>query len=120
MQPGRWDTSVGGHLDAGEDYHSGALREMAEELGIVGKSLEFLYSYAHRNAFESENVATFLVCYDGTIHYDSQEIDAVAYYSSDEIAQMLGSGILTPNFEQEWGFFLQWAEQQGGLNSLFP
>lgn len=119
VQPGRWDTSVGGHLDPGEDYHAGALREMAEELGIVGQTLKFLYSYPHRNAFESENVSTFLVRYDGELRVDPQEIEDVAFYSEDEIAQMLGSGILTPNFEQEWGLFLKWAEEKGGLKSLF-
>lgn len=120
VQPGRWDTSVGGHLDPGEDYRAGALREMAEELGIVGQVLEHLYSYPHRNAFESENVTTFWVRYDGDLRFAPQEIDAVAFYSAAEIAQMLGSGILTPNFEHEWGLFLQWAEQRGGLKSLFP
>ncbi len=34
IQPGRWDTSVGGHLDPGEDYLEAAYREMREELGI--------------------------------------------------------------------------------------
>jgi isopentenyldiphosphate isomerase len=29
--PGCWDTSAAGHLDAGEDYHAAALRELGEE-----------------------------------------------------------------------------------------
>ena len=33
IQPGKWDTSVGGHLDPGEDYRAAAVREMGEELG---------------------------------------------------------------------------------------
>lgn len=119
VQPGRWDTSVGGHLDPGEDYRDGALREMAEELGVVGQELNYLYSYPHRNAFESENVSTFLVRYDGPFRFDTQEIDGIDFYTATQIAQMLGSGVLTPNFEHEWGLFLQWAEQKGGLKALF-
>ncbi len=119
VQPGRWDTSVGGHLDPGEDYLSGALREMAEELNIINQPLEVLYSYRHRNDFESENVTSFYLCYDGSVRFDPNEIEEVAFYSVEEIAQMLGSGTLTPNFEHEWGLFLGWANKQGGLKSLF-
>ncbi len=32
--PERWDSSAAGHLDAGEDYLTAALREVEEELGI--------------------------------------------------------------------------------------
>ena len=28
IQPGKWDTSVGGHLDPGENYLTAAVREM--------------------------------------------------------------------------------------------
>ena len=36
IQPGKWDTSVGGHLDHGEDYETAARRELREELGFTG------------------------------------------------------------------------------------
>ena len=45
IQPGKWDTSVGGHLKPGEDYQAAAYRELAEELGICGVELTFLYKY---------------------------------------------------------------------------
>ena len=35
IQPGKWDTAVGGHLDPGEGYLEGALRELREELGVT-------------------------------------------------------------------------------------
>lgn len=42
--PGLWDTSAGGHVDSGEDYDSAAIREMAEELGVVSDSgLKYLF-----------------------------------------------------------------------------
>lgn len=119
VQPGRWDTSVGGHLDPGEDYRAGALREMAEELSIINQPLDFLYAYPHRNDFESENVASFWLCYDGSVEFDPMEIEEVAYFSPEQIAQKLGSGFLTPNFEHEWSLFLAWASKNGGLKTLF-
>ncbi|MSU33955.1 MAG: NUDIX domain-containing protein [Pedosphaera sp.] len=33
--PGVWDSSASGHLDSGETYEACALREVAEELGII-------------------------------------------------------------------------------------
>lgn len=42
-QPGRWDTSAAGHLDAGEDYAVAAVRELEEELGLRAETgLRFL------------------------------------------------------------------------------
>ena len=34
IQPGKWDTAVGGHVDFGEDIPTALLRETREELGI--------------------------------------------------------------------------------------
>jgi len=33
--PHRWTTSCSGHVDAGEDYDTAAVRELVEELGII-------------------------------------------------------------------------------------
>jgi isopentenyl-diphosphate delta-isomerase type 1 len=107
VQPGRWDTSVGGHLNPGESYRAGAIREMREELGIVSGDVVFLYAYQLRNEYESENVATFLLRYDGMIRPDPEEIEEVRSFSPGEIEDLLGKGFFTPNFEQEWAMFCQ-------------
>lgn len=111
IQPGKWDTSVGGHLDPGEDYLAAARREMAEELGLVGLPLTFLYHSRIRNEIESENVATFLACHGGEVHPNPQEIDQVRFWSGADIEAALGTGILTPNFEQEWQAYNVWIRQ---------
>jgi len=105
IQPGKWDTSVGGHLDPGEDYEKAACREMKEELGIDGISLTYLYNYPLRNEVESENVTTYLCRYDGAIDFDPKEITEVRFWEPAEIEARLGSGIFTPNFEEEFGFY---------------
>ena len=38
--PGCWDSSCSGHVDAGEDYHTAARRELGEELGLFDTSYE--------------------------------------------------------------------------------
>jgi isopentenyldiphosphate isomerase len=106
IQPGRWDTSVGGHLDPGESYLMAARREMREELGIEGIPLTWLYASKIRNEIESENVSTYLARYDGEVHFAADEIDEVRFWSAAEIDAALGTGVFTPNFEEEWGLWL--------------
>lgn len=38
--PGRWDHSAAGHVDEGETYEEAAYREMNEEIGITGITLQ--------------------------------------------------------------------------------
>jgi isopentenyldiphosphate isomerase len=111
IQPGKWDTSVGGHLDPGEDYLTAARREMAEEIGVSGVPLIFLYHSQMRNAIESENIATFLACYDGPLQANPNEIDELRFWTAVEIAAACGDGRLTPNFEQEWELFCAWQQR---------
>jgi len=107
IQPGKWDTSVGGHLDPGEDYLAAAGREMLEELGIA-VPLTFLYYSQIRNEIEAENVATYLGYYGGAVNFSRSEIDEVRFWTADEIDVSLGRGMFTPNFEEEWSRFQQW------------
>jgi isopentenyl-diphosphate delta-isomerase type 1 len=111
IQPGRWDSSVGGHLELGEAYRQAAIREMDEELGVRGIPLTFLYSSQIRNEIESENVETFLARYDGPFEISQQEISEIRFWTQEEIEAQLGSGTFTPNFEEEWGMFLDWCRR---------
>lgn len=116
IQPGKWDTSVGGHLDPGEDYRSAAVREMCEELGVKGIPLTELYRSKIRNDIESENILTFLASYAGPINFAPDEIEDVRYWSADEIDAALGSGCFTPNFEEEWAMFNDWLRRYQAEN----
>jgi len=112
IQPGKWDTSVGGHLDPGEDYLAAAVREMREELGLSGVQLTFLHKSRIRNEIESENVATYLALHEGEIRFAAEEIEAVRFWRRTEIDAALGSGLFTPNFEMEWRLFLDWCRRR--------
>ena len=105
-QPGKWDTSVGGHVGFGQSYEEAARREAEEELGLRPEALVFLYPSRIRNAVESENIRTFLHISAGPFRPEPGEIDELRFWSKAEIAQSLGSGIFTSNFEEEFALFL--------------
>ncbi|MBL7032326.1 MAG: NUDIX domain-containing protein [Nitrospira sp.] len=101
VAPGRWDTSVGGHVNAGEPVEDAVMREMEEELGISTCAPEFLYTYIHSNDYEAELVYTYKCVYDGEIEFQQDEIDEVRPWGLDEIKGTMGKGILSDNFEHE-------------------
>ncbi len=111
IQPGRWDTSVGGHLAPGEGYLDAAFREGHEELGLEHPELTFLYYSKIRNSLEAENVATYLTVNDGPFKFDRCEIDELRFWSRDEVGKFLGKDVFTPNFEEEWQMYLEWVAE---------
>ena len=113
VAPGKWDTSVGGHVDCGEPVESAMHREMAEELGIRGAAPEFAYQYIHANDFESELVYTYTCRFNGEICFNPGEIDSVAFWAIPEISANLGKGLFSDNFEHEFVLYRKWAERSG-------
>jgi len=101
VAPGKWDTSVGGHVNRGEILLDAVKREMNEELGITMCQPGFLYSYIHSNPYETELVYTYSCLYDGETYFNKEEIDEVRFWSLEEIAHTIGKNILSDNFEEE-------------------
>ena len=110
VQPGKWDSSVGGHLARGETYQEAAFRETEEELGIVNPDLHFLSKYIHSNDYESEYVTTFSCVYDGPIIIQQSEIEEGRFWKLDEV-QYADPKLFTPNFLQEMDLYVKWQRQ---------
>ena len=107
IQPGKWDTSVGGHVCPGESWERAAARELSEELGVrledVGgpSALRHLHDYVWRSPVETEHVRTYELAHDGPFHLHPFEIDEGRFWTAGEMRGAAGTGVLTPNLEEE-------------------
>lgn len=108
IQPGKWDTSVGGHVDYGEAIEEALKREAFEELGMDEFEPVFLYRYIYTSEVESELVYSYFTYYDKTITHSKDEISEGRFWKDEEIEQLLGKGKFTPNFEYEWQKWKEW------------
>jgi len=108
VAPGKWDTSVGGHVSPGEDLLVAALREMNEELGITSDTIELLYSHIFSGHHESELVFTYRCVHNGPFPFNPQEIEEVVFWEMDDIRGAIGSGIMSDNFESDITIYLSY------------
>ena len=103
--PGFWDTSVGGHVGAGEGYEATALRECGEELGIEIGSSDL--SRIGKHLFDEmdtdvEWVESYALLHEGPFHPDPGEVDKVDWFTAEAVDALILAGAVTPHFSLQW------------------
>jgi isopentenyldiphosphate isomerase/intracellular septation protein A len=106
-QPGKWDTAVGGHVDLGESIEQALVRETAEELNITGLRPIPLLQHKWETEMESELVFSFTALYNANPVINKTELDDGRFWTIQEIRKNLGTGVFTPNFENELPILLK-------------
>ena len=89
-------------MDYGETIVQALHREVLEEIGISEYSPESMGRYVFESDREKELVNVFRTTYDNPLHPSTTELDGGRFFSHEEIAQRIGKGVFTPNFEKEW------------------
>ncbi len=102
IQPGKWDTAVGGHVSLNETIETGLIREAKEEIGIDGFTPRLFSKYVLKSDVESELVFSFVIQYSGKIITHNKELDGGKFWTIKSIKKQIGKGIFTPNFEHEF------------------
>lgn len=87
--PGKWDHSVGGHVDEGETYDEAVKREMHEEIGVRNVPLVEVAKY-YRDETDGGRVkkrfnVLYTGAYDGAINFDPDEVQDVQWIAPVEL-----------------------------------
>ena len=100
--PGCWDLSSAGHIDAGGEKLESAIRELREELGIQASPEEMIYlGYSRRKAWKPfygkkwlDNQISYLYVYTGSVDTDllrlqESEVEEVQWMPLDQLCDRI-------------------------------
>lgn len=107
IQPGRWDTAVGGHVACGESPLKALRREALEEIGLRDVSTaKLLDQYLFESPIEREMIYCYAiqlpVSADRFLTAEPDEIEQLRFWTAQQIESNLHHGLFTPNFELEY------------------
>ena len=102
IQPGKWDTAVGGHVSYGESIVEAVYREAYEELRLMEFNPIHIETYQFESPVEKEMVSIFAAVGSYELTPDLDEVDEGRWWPVEEIDANVGKGVFTPNFESEF------------------
>ena len=83
--PGYYCATATGHVSKGESYTEAAYRELNEEMGVIGITLEQKTTFIVYDEKETEMITLFTGTYDGQFNFSKDEVESIYTFSTDEI-----------------------------------
>ena len=102
IQPGKWDTAVGGHISIGETLEEALKKEAWEEIGLSDFSATLQQVYKWESEIETELVYLFTTHDFKNVGIQSDEVDELRFWTRKQLEHNLQKNIFTPNFEHEF------------------
>lgn len=92
--PNCWDNSVGGHVDAGEEYDEAVVRELEEELALRDLPLTELGRYYEASTWQSYQLKRFCKVYKARFEtlpttLEAGEVSEVRWFTVAEIKKLI-------------------------------
>lgn len=100
--PLHWDFSPAGGIHEGEDHKTAAVRELREELGIVG-TLEYIGEEFYQGKGFTDRMYIYKTIHNGPFNPDPVEVEEVKFFPKEKISEMLNSKVkFHPEFIYMW------------------
>jgi isopentenyldiphosphate isomerase len=84
VYPSHWDVAIGGVLAAGEDFDTGATRELAEELGVTAP-LQRLFPFRFEDARTVVHGVVYRAVHEGPFRFQPEEVVRGEFVDVDEV-----------------------------------
>lgn len=109
LYPDTWDISVGGHISAGEDDITSAIRELNEELGLlVNKDklikVDRIKEQLNNNGVISNEYVSIFLLYDdiniNNIKLQASEVSNIKWCSKEELNNFINNNVIIPHVRE--------------------
>jgi len=95
--PGYYDVAAGGVVLAGETYLQGAVRELAEEMGIHDVPLTRLFEFNYQDDRSRVWGAAFSCVYDGDVVLQEEEVASGEFMPIPDVLREIDAKPYTPD-----------------------
>ena len=105
VYPGLFDPCVGGTVTSGESYAGNAAREVAEELGIAGAPLYFLFAHGFQDASTHSLIHVFACIHGGPVRLQASEVAGGEWAEAGRVEECIAAGRVCPDSARGWRLY---------------